>query len=235
MGNRAKVKHIFPTIERYGALVGVRQVVVQFQGSEACCPYCGAPHPWPAEVPPQMSVADAAQEILAQFEQGWPRQLAFAGGEPLIYADWIRRLLAELPPCQVQVKTKGAPVRELAALLPFATTFSLHWQVVKMETLLAAQQDVEYALQLLALRQSGELVLHLSEALLRDQTLLALRVRELQALLAGAASLPIWLALSPASVTHTAEDLRSVDACLAVFPQARVIRALLEAPPCPWA
>ena len=234
MGNRAKVKHIFPTIERYGASTGSRQVAVQFRGSEVCCPYCGRPHPWTPEAQSQLPAAEAAQAILSLFEQGQPRQLVFAGGEPLVYEDWIRRLLALLPACRVQVKTTGLPVQALAALLPHVSLFSLQWSLERMDKLLATQRDVKYALQLLALRD-GELILQLPAPLLGDVRRLQQRLDEVQALLAAAPGLPVWLALPTAASVNTSADLQALAACLDAFPSARIVRTMPEAPPCPWA
>ena len=224
MGNRAKVAAIFPSIEQTGSLAGSRRLVIQFQGYERHYQVNQQNRAESTTSPaPQLSVMDAATAVLARFAQGHPQQITFSGGEPLVYADWIKRLLTQLPNCQVQVKSKGLLTKSLAELLPFATCFSLHWDVARLDKLLAAKQDINRTLQLLCLRQ-GELILHLSTALLADEAWLAQQMDSLRTLCAAAQSLPIWLVLPAAERHNACDDLKALAPCLAVFPLARIIR-----------
>ena len=218
MGNRAKLTAIYPMIEQMGALVGTRRVLVQFCGHMAYYPT--------AQTTPlvrQWPVSDATDLIAGYFEQGWPKQLTLAGGEPLHYADWIQRLLKQLPKCEVQLWTGGTPVKELAALLPQINYFSLHWKLGDMDFMApAVQLDRRRSLQLINLRQ-GELILHLPAALLADTNMLEQKLIAVQSLLRSAEvdSLPVWLAM-PAFPSAGGFDEAAFVLCFSIFPNARL-------------
>lgn len=218
MGNRAKLTAIYPMIEQMGALIGTRRVLVQFYGN---MPYY--PIEQTAPLVRQWPVAEATDLIAGYFEQGWPKQLTLAGGEPLHYADWIQRLLKQLSECEVQLWTGGTPVKELAALLPQINCFSLHWKLAGMEFIIpSVQLDRRRSLRLINLRQ-GELILHLSAALLADPNLLEQKLIAVQSLLrsAEADSLPVWLAM-PAFPAAGSLDEAALVLCFSIFPHAKL-------------
>lgn len=218
MGNRAKLTAIYPIIEQMGALVGTRRMLVQFCGHMAYYPTAQT-----ASLVRQWPVSEATDLITGYFEQGWPKQLTLAGGEPLHYADWIQRLLKQLPECEVQLWTGGTPVKELATLFPKIDCFSFHWKLDSMDFITpSVQMDRRRSLRLTNLRQ-GEVILHLSAALLADSHMLEQKLIAVQSLLrsAEADSLPVWLAM-PACPAAGGFDEAAFVLCFSIFPNARL-------------
>ena len=217
MGNKAKLVDIYPIIEPIGSLSGTRRILVQFYGYMFYSP--------PAQTGQcvrQWPVSDATDAIISYFNNSLPTQLTLAGGEPLQYADWIQRLLRSLPDCEVQLRTSGTPVKELALLLPQLSCISLHWELDRMDfETSTVQLDRKRSLQLINLRQ-GELILHLSVDLLADKERLMQKLIAVQTLVHLTKTddeLPIYLAI-PAATTDDCHEAAA--SCFAIFPKARV-------------
>jgi len=145
MTRQAHLTELFSSIQGEGPYVGVRQLFVRFYGCHRRCVFCDSPETvtaWqPAGFKPptyQMEQTPGrrdfaavpnpvdADHLLAQFARfdtphGKHHSIAFTGGEPLLYADFLRGLLPRVREAgwMSYLETAGDLYHELEKILPW--------------------------------------------------------------------------------------------------------------------
>lgn len=106
---RAPISEIFCSAQGEGPYVGVRQAFVRFEGCNMSCSYCDTPQQKPSgecrvETIPgsgEFTVLKSPlspEEVSAMLKRyGNVHSVSLTGGEPLIYADFIRMLRVDKP------------------------------------------------------------------------------------------------------------------------------------------
>jgi len=102
------ISEIFNSIQGEGLYVGVKQVFVRFERCQLCCNYCDTPNDKTdfcrIEKSPNrceyfknpLSIDDVKNAIIKLWTES-TRHVSLTGGEPLIYADFIKKLDIDYP------------------------------------------------------------------------------------------------------------------------------------------
>lgn len=131
---RAPVVEVFSSVQGEGIYVGCRQVFVRFAGCNLACAYCDTSYAReehalcrveeePGSGRWRHLANPLAPDELAQALAGFPLHLhhsvSLTGGEPLLYPEFLRRLLPRLKGTRVDIylETNGTLPRALEAVL----------------------------------------------------------------------------------------------------------------------
>ena len=137
MGEVAWLSEVFSSAQGEGLYVGCRQVFVRFAGCNRACAYCDTPASaepgpqWRAQVAAgavEFAVQDnpagleAVQGAIARLDDppGLHHAVALTGGEPLLQASFLERLLPRIRTrgLKTLLETNGTLPEELARLAP---------------------------------------------------------------------------------------------------------------------
>ncbi len=102
---KTSISEIFSSIQGEGKYVGCRQMFIRFVGCNLSCRYCDTEH---QQVPIYCDAEDGAlnnpiavEDLVAYLQPALTKiphhSISLTGGEPLLYADFIRELIAQLP------------------------------------------------------------------------------------------------------------------------------------------
>ena len=119
---------IFASLQGEGPSAGRPSVFVRLSNCNLACTWCDTAYTWRFSGPDAferkanqvtLSEADTAARILALDEAGRIGRLVITGGEPLLQAPALAKLLALLPAMHVEIETNGtvAPPPALDALV----------------------------------------------------------------------------------------------------------------------
>ena len=119
---------IFASLQGEGPSAGRPSVFVRLSNCNLACVWCDTAYTWRFSGPDAferkanqvtLSEADTAERILALDEAGRIGRLVITGGEPLLQAPALAKLLALLPAMHVEIETNGtvAPPPALDALV----------------------------------------------------------------------------------------------------------------------
>ena len=119
---------IFASLQGEGPSAGRPSVFVRLSRCNLACGWCDTAYTWRFSGPGAferksnqivLTEADTAARILACNEAGRTGRLVITGGEPLLQAPALARLLALLPAMHVEIETNGtvAPPHALDALV----------------------------------------------------------------------------------------------------------------------
>ncbi|MFC1576863.1 7-carboxy-7-deazaguanine synthase QueE [Candidatus Omnitrophota bacterium] len=91
---KAGISEIFSSIQGEGPLIGVKQIFVRFKKCNLRCSFCDTPHDLRSK---EYSVSALSEKIEAlERYEGPHHSVSLTGGEPLLYADFIRDLSGNL-------------------------------------------------------------------------------------------------------------------------------------------
>lgn len=106
---RGKITEIFSSLQGEGIFLGERQLFIRFSGCSLRCSYCDTLQSITEEGHTLMSVQDILSRIRDLDAQKAHKTIAVTGGEPLLQADFLQRLLPEIKrmPKQIFLETSG--------------------------------------------------------------------------------------------------------------------------------
>ncbi len=129
---------IFSAIQGEGVNVGTRQIFIRFGGCDLRCRFCDSAHTWHPKdtcrieqtpglrdfktVPNPVSMPQILDWVVQQNQPHLHDSISLTGGEPLLQADFLQRLLplirgvSHLP---IYLETGGHRPQDLQKLLPF--------------------------------------------------------------------------------------------------------------------
>lgn len=109
----AKVNEIFTSIQGEGLYVGTKQLFVRFCGCNLKCNYCDtefmAGHDY---------TTDELVKIIEGFDLQTLHSISLTGGEPLLWADFLLRLLPKLH-TKIYLETNSSLPKELEKVIKF--------------------------------------------------------------------------------------------------------------------
>jgi organic radical activating enzyme len=126
---RAPIAEIFSSFQGEGLFIGQPQVFVRFSGCNLRCRYCDTPRT--QTILPDIayrSLAAIIDRVGAASRQGpKPRMVSLTGGEPLLYATFLKSLLPALRKMKLStyLETNGTMPEALAPLIRWIDSVSM--------------------------------------------------------------------------------------------------------------
>lgn len=137
---RAPIMEVFSSIQGEGLLVGCRQIFIRFAGCNLNCRYCDTPKSRNPQIGEPTSIQDLKSRI-KELETPDLHSISLTGGEPLLYADFIKNLLHEMD-YKSLLETNGSlpsEIKKIAHLIDYASVdikLPEHvgtWEIIKKE------------------------------------------------------------------------------------------------------
>ncbi len=141
---KANLAEIMESIQGEGLLVGSRQIFLRFTGCNLRCAYCDTPaslEPLPycrvakvtgrgdlwEQVPNPFSV----EQVLEQLKNYTSQWISLTGGEPLVWADFIKEMGASLKSkgYKLLLETNGTLYEQLGECLPYIDLISMDYKL----------------------------------------------------------------------------------------------------------
>ncbi len=121
---RAPIFEVFSSLQGEGVRLGERQLFVRFGGCNLRCDYCDEPGTIPLDSGEEWEAERLRAVILAQTRGRRHRAVAWTGGEPLLYPEFLLRILPWTRECGFEnyLETNGMHVGALRKLLPWLDT-----------------------------------------------------------------------------------------------------------------
>lgn len=118
---KADIAEIFSSIQGEGLYIGCRQVFIRFSGCNLDCRYCDTDHK-------NRKNTFASRELLeeiSKFDAVPYHSISLTGGEPLLYADFLKELLPGLNRTKIYLETNGTLPDELAKIASFTDIIAM--------------------------------------------------------------------------------------------------------------
>lgn len=141
---KANLTEIMESVQGEGLLIGSRQVFLRFSGCNLRCHYCDTPNSLEASpncrisyntgcddnwqmMPNPLSVQQIST-LLDHYQSNW---VSLTGGEPLIWADFIKELGISIKPQKYRflLETNGILYEQLDVCLPFIDMISMDFKL----------------------------------------------------------------------------------------------------------
>jgi len=118
--NKAKITEIFSSIQGEGAYVGQFQTFVRFYGCNLSCGYCD-------ERKKNKFKEYSAGSLIAAIMRQKNTVVSFTGGEPLLYADFLKEVLPQLKKkgFVIYLETNGTLKNKLLEIIDFLDIISM--------------------------------------------------------------------------------------------------------------
>ncbi|MDI9623477.1 MAG: 7-carboxy-7-deazaguanine synthase QueE [Methanothermobacter sp.] len=119
---RAPIMEVFSSIQGEGLLVGCRQIFIRFAGCNLNCRYCDTPESRDPKRGELTNIKDLKFKI-KELETPDLHSISLTGGEPLLYADFIKNLLHETN-YRFLLETNGSlpgEIKKIAHLIDYAS------------------------------------------------------------------------------------------------------------------
>jgi len=134
--NKAKIVEIFSSIQGEGKYVGQAQTFVRFYGCNLSCGYCDERRKNKfKEYSPERLVAAVVKEN--------NKVVSFTGGEPLLYADFLKEVLPQLKKKGfiIYLETNGTLKNKLLEIIDFLDIISMDIKLPSSTGLRACWKD----------------------------------------------------------------------------------------------
>jgi len=120
MDMRAKISEIFSSIQGEGAYVGQAQTFVRFYGCNLSCGYCD-------ERRKNKFKEYSSERLVAAVVKENNKVVSFTGGEPLLYADFLKEVLPQLKKkgFTIYLETNGMLKNKLLEIIDFLDIISM--------------------------------------------------------------------------------------------------------------
>jgi len=119
---KAPIMEVFSSIQGEGLLVGCRQIFIRFAGCNLNCGYCDTPESRDPQRGKLTSIEDLKIKI-RELETPDLHSISLTGGEPLLYADFIKNLLKRTD-YKSLLETNGSlpsEIKKIAHLIDYAS------------------------------------------------------------------------------------------------------------------
>ncbi|BAW31933.1 MAG TPA: 7-carboxy-7-deazaguanine synthase QueE [Methanothermobacter sp.] len=119
---RAPIMEVFSSIQGEGLLVGCRQIFIRFAGCNLNCSYCDTPESRDPQRGRSTSIRELKRRI-KDLESPDLHSISLTGGEPLLYADFIKNFLEETD-YKSLLETNGSlpgEIKKIAPLIDYAS------------------------------------------------------------------------------------------------------------------
>ena len=113
---RARITEIFSSLQGEGPRMGERHIFIRFEACHMACAYCDETEKKARE----MSLADILKEMTKLERKSGPHTcVSLTGGEPLLYADFLKLLCSALKKRKFRIllETSGVLWRQLSRVL----------------------------------------------------------------------------------------------------------------------
>jgi 7-carboxy-7-deazaguanine synthase len=127
---KAQITEIFSSVQGEGIFVGARQIFVRFKGCNMACEFCDTPNEGAAK---EYSPAVLMNEIKALDGSNGPHHsVSLTGGEPLVYAEFLKSFLPLLKKAGFKSYLEGViDLIDIVAMdfkLPSSTGGRAYWK-----------------------------------------------------------------------------------------------------------
>ncbi|MFH1209042.1 MAG: 7-carboxy-7-deazaguanine synthase QueE [Candidatus Omnitrophota bacterium] len=112
----AWITEIFSSLQGEGPRMGERHIFIRFEACHLACAYCDET----GKRAKEMSVADVLKEVAELERRAGPHAcVSLTGGEPLLYADFLKILCPALKKrkCRILLETNGVLWRQLVKVI----------------------------------------------------------------------------------------------------------------------
>jgi organic radical activating enzyme len=115
----AFVSEIYPSVQGEGPFTGERQIFFRLAGCPLRCNYCDTPESLTVAGHSRMTVEEVVKELLRLKRQHSIRTVSVTGGEPLVYAPFLKTLFQKLKQEDIRIylETAGAHPKGLVQVL----------------------------------------------------------------------------------------------------------------------
>ncbi|MDO8536326.1 MAG: 7-carboxy-7-deazaguanine synthase QueE [Candidatus Omnitrophota bacterium] len=126
---QAEITEIFSSVQGEGIFVGARQIFVRFKRCNMSCVFCDTPNEGIAK---EYSPTALLKEIKALDKAKGPHHsVSITGGEPLVYAGFLRSLLPLLKKAgfKLYLETNGTLPDELRGIIDFVDIVAMDFKL----------------------------------------------------------------------------------------------------------
>ncbi|MCK5584142.1 MAG: 7-carboxy-7-deazaguanine synthase QueE [Elusimicrobiales bacterium] len=112
---KAKIAEIFCSIQGEGLYLGQKQIFIRFAGCNLLCDYCDEPKALQSGKFPAQSFGQVIKKIKSLQKKENPEAVSLTGGEPLLQAAFMEKLLPMIKNTglQIHLETNAVLVEEL--------------------------------------------------------------------------------------------------------------------------
>lgn len=121
MGNKAKIKEIFSSIQGEGLYIGSKQLFIRFCACNLRCKYCDTPF-LPVHIDDKDTYFDFTPDELYEYIQKYDlksiNHISLTGGEPLIWTDFLSEFMPKVK-AKFYLETNATITDNLYKVLPY--------------------------------------------------------------------------------------------------------------------
>lgn len=112
---KAKIAEIFCSIQGEGLYLGQKQIFIRFAGCNLLCDYCDEPKALQSGKFPDQSFGQVIEKIKSLQKKENPETVSLTGGEPLLQAAFIEKLMPMIKTARLKIhlETNAVLVEEL--------------------------------------------------------------------------------------------------------------------------
>jgi len=126
---KADLIEIFSSMQGEGLFLGAKQIFVRFAGCNLTCSFCDTPK---KAVIKEMSAEEILKKIKdLEREKGEHHSVSLTGGEPLLYADFLKDFLPKLKRAgfKIYLETNGTLPEELAKIIKYVDAIAMDFKL----------------------------------------------------------------------------------------------------------
>ncbi len=120
---------IFSSMQGEGLFLGVKQIFVRFAGCNLTCSFCDTPK---KAVMKEMSAEEVLKKVKdLERTKGEHHSVSLTGGEPLLYADFLKEFLPKLKRSgfKIYLETNGTLPEELEKIIKYVDVVAMDFKL----------------------------------------------------------------------------------------------------------